>query len=129
MLYLFPHYFKTKPKLKKSILSLSVMSLLLGTVSTNAFAASGDHTLYSKSAYAYTHSSYGGGRIETNVRLRVTNSFHSRITLGYTKKVTYGAMSNGVTSSSGHTAIGSQSTHKVQSQESYYRSVYKGNWN
>ena len=63
-------------KLKKSILSLSTMGLLLGVVSVNAFAASGDHTLYSKSAYAYTHSSYGGGRIETNVQIVLVQKLH-----------------------------------------------------
>ena len=115
-------------KLKKSILSLSVMGLILGVVSVNTFAASGNHNRYSKSAYAYTHSSYGGGKIETKVRLNTKNSFGSKVITGYATKTTYGSMSNGVTKSSDKNVIGAHSTHRVQGLESYYSEKWSGSW-
>ena len=110
-------------KLKKSILSLSVMSLLIATISTNAFAAYGDSTNTKTSGNSFTHCKTGGNYIKTTSNLYVVGS-NGKIVMGRSKTVTsYGAMSNNSYINYGLTVKYTKGNHYVSGASEYLNST------
>lgn len=110
-------------KLKKSILSLSVMSLLLGTVSTNAFAARAYSNCYSTGGSSTTISNRVGNSLSASCKfIYVSNELSKTLSVYRSTSIT-GPSSLTVSAGSQHavcTAKRTEGTHGISGTERYW---------
>lgn len=110
-------------KLKKSILSLSVMGLILGMTTTNAFAAYGGSTHTRSTGNSYTHCKTGGNYVKTTCTLYVSGSYGG-VVKGPSKTVaTHGPMSNNAYINYGASVKYAKGSHYVSGAYEYLNKI------